>query len=198
MKTKSTPRGSIDHPVDPITFALGCGATFVARTIDVDAKHMQEMLRRAHEHKGTAFVEILQNCPVFNDHPGSELEDRKSRGDTALVLEHGKPLVFGQPGNRRGIILHNGIPQVIELADDEDPASRGVLVHDESAPVSYAFALASLARPDFPLPVGVLRETSKACYEQMLEQEVREAIERRGPGDLRALLHSGDTWDVTA
>ncbi len=198
MRTKTSPQGSIDHPVDPITFALGCGATFVARTIDVDAAHMQDMLRRAHEHKGTAFVEILQNCPVFNDHTWEELEDRKSRGDTALVLEHGKPLVFGAAGKRRGITLPHGVPQVIELGDEEDPASRGVVVHDESAPVSYSFALASLARPHFPLPVGVLRETSKPCYEQMLEHEVQSAIEQRGAGDLRTLLHSGDTWDVTA
>jgi 2-oxoglutarate ferredoxin oxidoreductase subunit beta len=198
MHTKTSPQGSIDHPIDPITFALGSGATFVARTIDVDAAHMQEMLKRAHEHRGTAFVEILQNCPVFNDDTWEELQNRKSRTDTALVLEHGKPLVFGAPGKRRGICVERGVPKVIDLADDDDPEARDVVVHDENAPPSYSFALASLARPDFPLPVGVLRETNKPCYENMLEDEVQHAIEARGTGDLRALLHSGDTWNVEA
>jgi 2-oxoglutarate ferredoxin oxidoreductase subunit beta len=197
MRTKTSPTGSIDHPIDPITFALGSGATFVARTIDVDAAHMQEMLTRAHQHKGTAFVEILQNCPVFNDGTWDDLQDRKSRTDTSLVLAQGEPLVFGGPGNRRGICMERGVPQIVALGDDEDADARGVVVHDENAPLSYSFALAALARPDFPLPVGVLRETSKPCYEEMLAQEVQRAIESRGPGDLRALLHSGDTWDVT-
>ena len=196
MRTKTSPQGSIDHPVDPVTFALGSGATFVARTIDVDAAHMQAMLKRAHAHRGTAFIEILQNCPVFNDNTWGELQDRKSRIDTSLVLEHGKPLVFGAPGNRRGICVEHGVPKVISLADDENPADRGVVVHDEDAPPSYSFALASLARPDFPIPVGVLREASKPCYEDMLQHEVDQAIESRGAGDLHDLLNSGDTWTV--
>jgi len=196
MRTKTSPQGSIDHPIDPITFALGSGATFVARTIDVDANHMQDMLKRAHQHKGTAFIEILQNCPVFNDDTWEELESRKSRSDTALVLKHDRPLVFGVPGRLKGIVLEHGIPKVIELGDDEDPTSRGVVIHDEAAPPSYSFALASLARPDFPLPVGVLRETEKACYEDMLSAEVDQAMAERGRGDLAELLHSGDTWTV--
>jgi 2-oxoglutarate ferredoxin oxidoreductase subunit beta len=198
MRTKTSPTGSIDHPIEPITFALGSGATFVARTIDVDASHMQAMLKRAHEHKGTAFVEILQNCPVFNDDTWEELQNRKSRGDSALVLENGKPLVFGAPGSRKGICVENGVPRVIELADDDDPAEKGVVIHDENAPRSYSFALASLSRPNFPLPVGVLRKTEKPRYGEMLEQEVQNSIETRGAGDLHDLLHSGDTWEVEA
>ncbi|MCA9506156.1 MAG: 2-oxoacid:ferredoxin oxidoreductase subunit beta [Spirochaetaceae bacterium] len=197
IRTKSTPQGSIDHPIDPIGFALGCGATFVARTIDVDAKHMQEVLTRAHEHKGTAFVEILQNCPVFNDGVWDELQDRKTRADASLVLEQGQPLVFGSPGSLRGIVLENGIPSVIELGDDEDPASRGVMVHDERAPsASYAGVLATLQRPDFPLPVGVFRAVEKPTYEAMLQAQVDRAIAERGRGDLQALLNSGDTWQI--
>jgi 2-oxoglutarate ferredoxin oxidoreductase subunit beta len=196
MKTKTSPQGSIDHPIDPITFALGCGATFVARTIDVDANHMQKMLRRAHEHKGTAFIEILQNCPVFNDGTFEELQNRKSRIDAALVLENGQPLVFGAPGSRKGIVVDRGVPSIVELDDSEDPTSRGVVVHDEGAAIAYAFALATLARPEFPLPVGVLREIDKPCYEDVLEQEVQDAIEARGPGQLEELLHAGETWTV--
>ena len=196
MRTKTSPQGSIDHPIDPITFALGCGATFVARTIDVDANHMQQMLKRAHEHRGTAFVEILQNCPVFNDDTWEELQNRKSRIDAALVLEHGKPLVFGDPGNPKGIVVENGVPSIVELNDNDDPVSEGVVVHDEGAAIAYAFALATLSRPEFPLPVGVLHEVDKPCYEDMLDQQVQDAIEARGPGDLEELLYSGDTWTV--
>ena len=196
-KTKSTPQGAIDHPIDPIAFALGCGATFIARTIDVDAKHMQQVLTRAHEHKGTAFVEILQNCPVFNDGIWDELQDRKTRAESALVLEHGEPLVFGKPGARKGVVFQHGVPSVVELADDDDPIERGVTVHDEQAnAVSYAGVLATLQRPDFPLPVGVLRAVEKPTYEGELQIQVDRAIEERGRGDLHALLHSGDTWQI--
>jgi 2-oxoglutarate ferredoxin oxidoreductase subunit beta len=197
IKTKSTPQGSIDHPVDPIAFALGCGATFIARTIDVDAKHMQSVLKRAHEHKGTAFVEILQNCPVFNDGIWDELQDRKSRANTSLVLEHGQPLVYGDPGARKGIKFKDGRPSVVDLTDDEDPIEAGVVVHDERpGSPSYAGVLATLQRPNFPLPVGVFRAVEKPTYEAMLQSQVDTAIAERGRGDLRSLLHSGDTWEV--
>ena len=196
MKTKSTPDGSIDHPVDPITFALGAGATFVARTIDVDAKHLQEMLRRAHAHKGTAFIEILQNCPVYNDDEWIELEDRKQRVESGLVLEEGQPLVWGADDQRKGIRIENGIPSVVQLGD-ADPAEKGIAIHHEAHDtMAYAFALASLQRPDFPLPLGVIRAVEKPTYDQMLDAQVQRAIEKRGAGSLEALLHSGDTWEV--
>jgi 2-oxoglutarate ferredoxin oxidoreductase subunit beta len=197
MKTKSTPDGSIDYPVDPIKFALGASATFVARTVDVDAKHLQQTLRRAHEHKGTAFVEILQNCPVFNDNEWIEVENKKTRSDAALVLEDGQPLVTGSKGQRRGIRIENGIPSVVDLGDDEDPVAAGVAVHNErhDSP-AYAFALASLERPNFPVPIGVFRSVERTSYNEMLDEQVRQAIEKRGEGDLHALLNSGDTWTV--
>jgi len=198
MRTKSTPQGVIDHPVDPIAFALGCGATFVARTIDVDAAHMRETLLRAHQHRGTAFVEILQNCPVFNDGAWEELEDRKSRVDAALPLVQGQPLVFGAEGRRKGIRIADGVPTIVSLREDEDPVAAGVVVHDEnSRGPSYASVLATLARPEFPLPVGVFHEVDKPCYEDMLSQQVERAVEEKGAGDLHALLHSGDTWTVS-
>ena len=197
IKTKSTPQGSIDHPVDPIAFALGCGATFIARTIDVDAKHMQTVLTRAHEHKGTAFVEILQNCPVFNDGIWDEVQDRKSRARASLVLEHGEPLVFGDPGARKGITVKDGTAAIVDLDDTQDPIEAGVVVHDERrANSSYAGVLATLQRPQFPLPVGVFRAVEKPTYEAMLQQQVDTAIADRGRGDLKALLHSGDTWEI--
>jgi len=196
-RTKSSPEGSIDHPIDPISFALGAGATFVARTIDVDAHHLQQTLRRAHAHKGTAFVEILQNCPVFNDGVWEDVQDRKKRVESSIALVQGEPLVFGTPGHLRGIGMEGGAPKIVELSDDDDPIEKGVVVHDEFLDsTAYAFALATLSLPEFPLPVGVLRESEKACYEQMLEDQIDDAVGTLGAGDLRSLLHSGDTWTV--
>jgi 2-oxoglutarate ferredoxin oxidoreductase subunit beta len=197
MRTKSTPQGAIDYPVDPIAFALGAGATFVARSIDVDAAHLQEIMHRAHAHKGTAFVEILQNCPVYNDNEWVEVEDRKTRAEAAMVLQDGEPLVFGAKGARKGIRIGDGVPSVVSLADDQDAGAAGVAVHREGhESPAYAFALASLTRPDFPLPIGVFRAVEKPTYEALLEAQIEEAIHARGPGDLAALLHSGDTWTV--
>ena len=197
MRTKSTPQGAIDHPIDPIAFALGAGATFVARSVDVDAQHLQEILLRAHAHRGAAFVEILQNCPVYNDNEWLEVEDRKTRAEAALVLEDGEPLVFGPKGTRRGIRIVDGVPSVVSLRDDEDPRAAGVAIHREGhESPAYAFALASLGRPEFPLPIGVFRAVEKPTYEALLQAQVDEAVRSRGPGDLHALLHSGDTWTV--
>jgi 2-oxoglutarate ferredoxin oxidoreductase subunit beta len=197
MRNKSIPMGVIDAPIEPIAFALGAGATFVARTVDVDAAHLQEMLRRAHAHKGTAFVEILQNCPVYNDGEWAAIEDKKTRIDAGLPLEHGKPLVFGSKGNRRGIHIEHGIPTVIPLRDDEDPLAAGVTIHDErhESP-AYAFALATLAPPVFPIPVGVLRAVERPSYEALLQSQIETAKQQRGQGDLAKLLASADTWTV--
>jgi 2-oxoglutarate ferredoxin oxidoreductase subunit beta len=198
MRNKSTPQGVIDYPVDPIAFALGAGATFVARTVDVDASGLQDVLRRAHEHKGTAFVEILQNCPVYNDGEWSAIEDKKTRVEAGLPLEHGRPLVFGGKGQRRGIRIEHGVPTVVPLRDDEDPIAAGVTVHDErhESP-AYAFALATLAPPVFPIPVGVLRVVERPSYERMLDAQIESAVATRGKGDLAKLLRSADTWTVS-
>jgi 2-oxoglutarate ferredoxin oxidoreductase subunit beta len=199
MKNKSVPMGVIDYPVDPVAFALGAGATFVARTVDVDASGLQDVLRRAHAHKGTAFVEILQNCPVYNDGEWEAIEDKRTRVEAGLPLEHGEPLVFGPKGHRRGIRIEHGVPQLIELAPDQDPVAAGVTVHDEKhESPAYAFALATLAPPEFPIPVGVLRAVERPSYERLLEGQIEAAIASRGAGELRQLLHSGDTWSVEA
>jgi len=196
MRTKSTPDGAIDHPIDPIAFALGAGATFVARTVDVNAPHLQEMLHRAHAHRGTAFIEILQNCPVYNDDEWIELEDRKQRVEASLVLEDGKPLIWGAEDQRRGIRIGDGIPSVVSVGAD-DPVGKGVAIHHERYETpAYSFALASLQRPEFPLPIGVFRAVEKPSYERALAQQVTDAVRERGEGDLAALLHSGDTWTV--
>jgi len=197
MKSKSSPTGSIDYPVDPIAFALGAGATFVARTVDVDATHLQQTLRRAYAHKGTAFVEILQNCPVYNDDEWIEVEDRKSRVDAALPLKDGEPLVYGEKGRLHGIHIDDGVPSIVALEDGQDPVDAGVAIHHEQWETpAYAFALASLQRPNFPLPIGVFRAVEKAPYEELLAAQIEHDREKKGPGDLAALLNSGDTWTV--
>jgi len=199
MRTKSTPTGGIDHPVDPVSFALGAGASFVARTVDVDPKHLQEMLHRAHAHKGTSFIEILQNCPVYNDGEWENVENKATRDEFTLRLVHGEPLVFGQPGNRRGIRIEDGTPVAVPLPDDSDPREAGIVVHDDFSPsVSYAFALASIAPPDLPTPVGVFRESERPSYDELLTKQVDDAVAEHGAGDLKTLLESGDTWTVEA
>ncbi len=196
-RTKTSPDGSIDHPVDPISFALGASASFVARTVDTDTKHMTEIFRRAHAHKGTSFVEILQNCVIFNDNEWLQIEDRKTRPDHGLPLEHGKPLVWGSEGNRKGLRLEHGIVHIVELAEDDDAEAKGVRVHDERMPTpGYASILASLSWPDYPMPIGVLRAVEKQVYEQALVEQIDRATEKRGPGTMDELLFGGDTWEV--
>ena len=169
----------------------------MARAIDVDAPHLQQILHRAHQHPGAAFVEILQNCPVYNDDEWVELEDRKRRVDAGLKLEDGEPLVFGPDEARRGIRIENGVPSVVDLSDGTDPFEAGIAVHREShESPAYAFALASLARPDFPLPIGVIRAVERPTYDALLEGQVEAAVGQRGRGRLEDLLSSGDVWTV--
>jgi 2-oxoglutarate ferredoxin oxidoreductase subunit beta len=190
--TKSTPSGNCSRSVNPVAFALGANATFVARTVDIQAKHMVEMLRRAHEHQGTSFIEILQNCNIFNDGVFKDITDRKERLDRQLTLEHGKPLIFGI--NRdRGIRADGFRMEVVELGNGitEDD----LLVHDETLGIGYAMALAEMSFPDFPTPIGVLRAVEAAPYEVSLNAQVEEARSRKTP-DLQDLLDGPDTWDV--
>jgi 2-oxoglutarate ferredoxin oxidoreductase subunit beta len=193
-KTKSTPFGSVDRPFNPLSVALGAEATFVARSIDIDSAHLQYVLRRAAEHRGTAFVEIYQNCNVFNDGAWDPVTDKAVRSDRLLVLEHGKPLVFGKD-RKKGIRMRPDMsPEVVHL--DGDPS--GVLVHDEGRrDEGYHFMLSRLAFPAFPQPIGVLRAVREPTYEELLAEQGRVARHQYGEGDLVKLLHSGDTWVVS-
>ncbi|MEM9491117.1 MAG: 2-oxoacid:ferredoxin oxidoreductase subunit beta [Myxococcota bacterium] len=197
-KAPSTPMGSIDHPVNPLTFAIGASATFVARAGDTDAKLLGQLLTRAHEHKGAAIIEILQNCPVFNDGVWDEITEKKNKVARQLILEHGKPLVFGKNGER-GIRIKPGTfqPEVVEVGDGEGQVPVGeLLVHDENAPTAYTHMLATLHYPAFPVPVGVLRAEPKGSYDDLATAQVQSAIETKGKGDLKDLLYSGMTWEV--
>ena len=189
--TKSTPLGSLDHPFDPIALALGAEASFVARSVDVDAKHLQEIVRRAHQHKGTAFVEILQNCNVFNDGAFADVTEKATKADATLVLEQGKPLVFGK--NRdRGIRLRDFQPEVVQLGNGITEAD--LLVHDERNP-ALAYLIARLGPPSFPTPIGVFTAVERPCYEEALNQQVASA-KAKANADLAALFARGETWVV--
>jgi 2-oxoglutarate ferredoxin oxidoreductase subunit beta len=193
--TKSTPYGAADQPVDPSVLALGCNASFVARSIDTDAKHLAEVLRRAAAHKGTAFVEIYQNCNVFNDGAFEVFTDREVRPDRTVRVEHGKPVLFGK-NNEKGLRLdaRTLTLQVVTLGEN-GAVVDDVIVHDERNPV-LANMLARMPFPEFPVAVGVLYAVERPTYGLTLKRQQQEAIAKRGKGDLEALLRSGDTWQV--
>ncbi len=188
-KTKSTPVGSIDRPFKPLQLALGAQAGFVARTIDRDAKHMTAMMHRAAAHKGTSLIEIYQNCNIFNDGAFSTMTDRDTAADSRLVLEHGKPLVFGKDGDKA--IVRDGFDVRIVQTADVDVSE--ILVHDEQAPVAYHQMLAGLGGPS---PIGVLRAVETPSYDEMLHGQVEAVIEKTGPGDLQKLLQGRDSWEI--
>jgi 2-oxoglutarate ferredoxin oxidoreductase subunit beta len=190
--TKSTPGGSADRPVNPLAFALGCGATFVARTVDRNIPHMEEMLRRAAGHKGTGFLEILQNCNVYNDLAWKVLYDKESKLQYELRLEHGKPLLFGPPADRKALIMEGVTPKVVAA---KDVPESSLWIHDEGT-VNAAKLIADLFAPDFPVPIGVLSDVAGPVYEDIILDQEQRAISDRGPGDIAKLLVSGDTWKI--
>lgn len=195
QKTKTTPLGNIDRPFNPLSVAIGAGATFVARTVDSDLQHMAQILRRAAEHDGTAFVEVFQNCVVFNDGAYESLTDKETRADKRILLEHGKPLLFGQDGTR-GIRMRGLEPEVVSLGE-KGVTEADLLVHDESAPTAgQAFLLAQLEAPHCPVPFGVFRAVPSPAYESLSGQLARDARSRKGQGTLEKLFNSGDTWTI--
>ena len=194
--TKSTPFGSVAHPFNPISLALGAEATFVARTLYVDKKPLTDVLRRAYEHRGTAFIEIYQNCNIFNDNAFVNITGRDTRDDYQIRLEHGQPIRFG-PEGARGVIM--GVGGNCEIVDVADVGEDRLLVHDEhSENPGLAFALSRLAHgPASPTPLGIFRDVERTSYGEEMDRQVAAATATKGPGDLMALLHSADTWDVT-
>ena len=193
--TKSTPFGSLDQPLNPISLALASEATFVARTHDMDRKHMMEVFRRAHAHHGASFVEIYQNCNVFNDGAFDDILAREARPNMLIPLEHGQPIRFG-PERERGVVL-DGQGEAL-IVDVGQVGEDRILVHDEArSEPDIAFLLSRLAvGPHEPTPIGVFRAVDRPVYGDGLAREVEEAQARQGPGDLTALLRSGGTWQV--
>jgi 2-oxoglutarate/2-oxoacid ferredoxin oxidoreductase subunit beta len=196
-KTKSTPFGTADRPFDPLALAIGAGATFVARSVDVFQVHLKETLRKTAAHRGAAYVEILQNCNIFNDGAWNEVTEKEARSEHVVELEQGKPLIFGR--NRdKGIRLNGLEPQVVALGNGV--SEKDLLVHDEHNPnPNYAFVLAMMdTMPGFPTPLGVFRSWDLPRYEDVMAAQVRDVTAKRGPGDIDKLLRSGDIWEVSA
>ncbi|MBM64245.1 MAG: 2-oxoacid:ferredoxin oxidoreductase subunit beta [Acidobacteria bacterium] len=195
-KTKTSPMGAIDNPLHPLSIAIGCEATFVARSVDTHIKHLGGVLQRAAEHRGTSFVEVYQNCNVFNDGAFDYVTDRQTKSDQTIELEHGAPLVFGK-NRERGIRLNGLEPEIVELGDRYSESD--LLVHDEAAvEPSLAYLLSRLRYEDgFPEPIGVLRAVDAPRYEEVLNTQVTAARDQRGEGDLTSLFNSGETWTVT-
>jgi 2-oxoglutarate ferredoxin oxidoreductase subunit beta len=189
-RAPSTPSGSIDHPLNPISLALGVGATFVARAADTDAKLMGKILEEAYKHKGAVFIELLQNCPVFNDGVWEGLKDDPA--GKQLMLVEGKPLVFAN--GTKGIKLGAGmVPEIVDVVDGD---TSQLLVHTERGSALYANLLAQLVQPAFPMPMGVLYRHDKPTYGELATGQINEAIEKQGPGDLGKLMVSGMVWEV--
>jgi 2-oxoglutarate ferredoxin oxidoreductase subunit beta len=193
--TKSTPFGSLDHPFNPVALALGSEATFVARSIDVDRKHLQEVLRRAAAHRGTAFVEVYQNCNIFNDGAFEDLTSKDGKVLNQIRLEHGKPIRFGPEGSMGVRLGANAASEIVNVAEAGEDS---LIVHDEHREdPALAFLLAHIARgPHEPTPIGIFRDVQRSVYGEAMESQLEAATSKLGPGDLGKLLSSGDTWTV--
>jgi 2-oxoglutarate ferredoxin oxidoreductase subunit beta len=190
--TKSTPFGSLDQPYNPVSLALGAEATFVARTHDMDRKHMMATFKRAYEHVGASLVEIYQNCNVFNDGAFDAILTKDHRPDMLIPLAHGEPVRFGASGEH-GVVINDGSAEVVDVAT---AGTERLVVHDEHrSDPSLAFMLSRLAHgPNAPTPIGVFRDVARPDYGRQVNEQLVEAARRKGPGDLRALLTSGSTW----
>lgn len=199
-KFKSTPYGSIDHPFNPLSLSMGADGTFVARAMDRDPRHLQQMLERSHEHKGTSMLEIYQNCIVFNDGAFELFTDKKTRPQEAIYLEDGEPLVFGKDDNK-GIRLNGLKPEVVSLADGKY-SKDDLWIHDETDKTKAYLLSRFFDQPrnetedHFPRPFGVLFAVDRPTYDDGVIAQVNEVIERKGVGDLDELLRGPETWTV--
>ncbi|MEU6334848.1 2-oxoacid:ferredoxin oxidoreductase subunit beta [Streptomyces sp. GESEQ-13] len=195
--TKSTPMGSLDAPFNPVSLAIGAEASFVARTVDSDRKHLTEVLRQAADHPGTALVEIYQNCNIFNDGAFEVLKDRQQAEEAVIRLEHGQPIRFGADGSK-GVVRDpaTGDLKVVAVTPENEAE---ILVHDaHNASPTTAFALSRLADPDtlHHTPIGVFRSVDRPVYDTLMADQLDTAVDQHGKGDLAALLAGGDTWTV--
>ncbi|MBL1065511.1 2-oxoacid:ferredoxin oxidoreductase subunit beta [Streptomyces sp. 7-21] len=200
--TKSTPMGSLDTPFNPVSLALGAEASFVARTVDSDRKHLTSVLRAAADHHGSALVEIYQNCNIFNDGAFEVLKDKKQAQEAVIRLEHGEPVRFGLPAEdglgSQGVVRDPATGE-LRVVDVAEAGTDGLLVHDAHAPSPVtAFALSRLADPQtlHRTPIGVFRDVDRPVYEEQMAEQLEAAVERHGKGDLAALLAGNDTWTV--
>jgi len=191
--TKSTPMGSLDHPFNPPQLALGASGTFIARTIDRELKHMTSIFHAASEHQGTSFVEIYQNCNIFNDGAFSELTEKETKDETQLILEHEKPMIFGSNQNK-GLILEGATFKVVQIGKDYN--ADDVLKHN-MYDKNLAMLLSEITYiPELPVPIGILYKENKPTYEQMMYEQIQQAIDSKGVGNLEKLIIGNSSWMV--
>ena len=192
--TKSTPLGSIEWPFNPPALALGAAATFIARSVDVEGKHLQEMIEAAYRHHGTSFLEIYQNCIIFNNNAFAALTEKETRANHQMLLEHGQPMLFGRD-RTKGIAMDGARPVVIDLSDGKHSINE-VLIHDKTDRMKALILSEMTYRPEFPVPLGIIYEVEKNTYEDLTYQQIDRAIEKDGPGDMETILHAGHTWEI--
>ena len=190
--TYSTPAGSVDFPFNPPSLALGAGGTFIARTIDRESKHLQAIIKEAQLHSGTSFVEVYQNCNIFNDGAFSNLTDRDTKADKLLYLENGEPMIFGNDKNK-GIILDGSKPKVVEIGKNH--SVEDILVHDETDTLLANMLSDFTASPDFPEPLGVIYCSERPTYDDLMSEQMQNAKEQSSQ-NLDDMLNAGDTWEV--
>jgi 2-oxoglutarate/2-oxoacid ferredoxin oxidoreductase subunit beta len=195
-RTKSTPLGSIDRPIQPLTVVLAAEATFVARTVDTHTEHLQRTFEAAGRHRGSSFVEVLQNCNIFNDGAWRDFTERDVREDRMLQLEHGQPMIFGKARDK-GIRLNGLHPEVVTIGEN-GVTEEDLLVHDAHAAEPHlALILSRMFWPDFPVPVGVFRDVTQPTHSDLVDAQIEQAKEKSGEGDLAKALLSGETWTVS-
>ena len=191
--TKSTPMGSTDSPFNPISVALGSNASFVARSIDVMGEHLIGVIERASAHRGSAYVEIFQNCNIFNDGAWIHVTEREVRSDKLVDLRHGQKLVFGA-NKDKGIVLDGFTPKVVNIAD---VGLDSILTWDEKANPALPFIMSSMNEFEMPVPIGVFRNADVQTYEDAVHKQIAQARAQKGEGSLEKLVYSGELWDVT-
>jgi 2-oxoglutarate ferredoxin oxidoreductase subunit beta len=195
--TKSSPYGSIDHPFNPLALALGADGSFIARTTDRDTKHLQQMLLRSQQHKGTSFLEIYQNCVIFNDGAFDTFTEKGTKADESLFLEQGKPLIFGSQQNK-GIKLDGFHPKVVEIG--KDASIDDLWVHDEKDFYKAQILTRMYDNPTnishLPRPFGVFFATERPCYEEVMTHQIEEVIAKKGIGNLDKLIRGNETWTI--
>jgi len=194
-RSPSTPEGSVDRPLSPCGIALGAGAPFVARSIDTEMKHLSAVIKQAHAHEGASFVEILQNCPIYNDGIFEQVKDKKIAADYRVEVEHGQPLLFGKDKSK-GIRLNRDTLRLEVVTLGEGAELEDILVHDQTN-LALAQLIAAMQGPDFPVAVGILYHNPVTAYVSDLSDQRLKLRETRGSGDLSALLHTGHTWKVS-
>lgn len=193
--TKSTPMGSIDYPVNALCIAIASEATFIARTLDSDPNHMSYVLERAEKHKGVSFVEIYQNCNIFNDKAHAPVTSRETRDERMIYLENDKPLIFGKDRSK-AIQLKGLHPEVVDYKEGMD--AKNLLIHNEkNSEVSYAYMLTQMTYPNMPVPFGVFRAIERPTYDELMEKQLAETIKAKGPGEIHNLIYGSDTWKVS-